>query len=120
MADIRIKRAYRAARVSDGRRILVDRVWPRGVARDRLRVAEWMQEIAPSAELRRWFGHEPARWAAFKAAYWEELDARPALVAHLCDCAAEGSVTLVYGARDERHNNAVALKDYLDRRLVKS
>ncbi|GHE06079.1 uroporphyrin-III C-methyltransferase [Defluviimonas sp. 20V17] len=120
MADIRIKRAYRAARVSDGRRILVDRVWPRSVARDRLQVAEWMQEIAPSAELRRWFGHKPERWAAFKAVYWDELDARSALVAHLYEYAAEGSVTLVYGARDEQHNNAVALKDYLDRRLVKS
>ncbi|MFC2967939.1 DUF488 domain-containing protein [Acidimangrovimonas pyrenivorans] len=116
MIDIRVKRAYRAARVSDGHRVLVDRVWPRGIARDRLRVAEWLQEIAPSAELRRWFGHDPDRWGAFRAAYWEELDDNPASVSRLRARAREGPVTLIYGAKDEMHNNAVALKDYLDRR----
>lgn len=118
MVDIRIKRAYRAARVSDGLRILVDRVWPRGLARDRLRLSEWMRDIAPSTDLRRWFGHQPERWTAFRTAYWEELDAKPATVAHLCERASEGPVTLVYGAKDERHNNAIALKEYLDRRIV--
>lgn len=117
MIDIRVKRAYRAARVSDGHRVLVDRVWPRGVARDRLRVAEWMPDIAPSVELRRWFRHDPARWAVFRAAYWEELNERQGLVSSLCARAQNGPVTLIHAAKDELHNNAVVLKDYLHRRL---
>jgi uncharacterized protein YeaO (DUF488 family) len=115
--DIRVKRAYRAARQSDGRRILVDGLWPRGVARDRLRIDRWARELAPSAGLRRWFGHDPARWGEFRRRYAAELDARPEPVAEICALAAEGPVTLVFGANDDAHNNALALKEYLDRRL---
>ncbi|MCB1372386.1 MAG: DUF488 family protein, partial [Rhodobacteraceae bacterium] len=80
MAEIRVKRAYRAARLSDGARILVDRLWPRGMSRDRLRLVDWMRDIAPSEELRHWFGHDPARWEAFCERYRQELDRMPEVV----------------------------------------
>ncbi|HMQ92374.1 MAG TPA: DUF488 domain-containing protein [Amaricoccus sp.] len=114
MAEIRVKRAYRAARVSDGARILVDRLWPRGMSRDRLRLADWMRDIAPSEELRHWFGHDPARWEAFCERYRRELDGMPDAVALLRARVSKGPVTLIYAAKDEAHNNAVALKTYLD------
>ncbi|WP_111735746.1 DUF488 domain-containing protein [Roseovarius amoyensis] len=117
MTDIRIKRAYRAARVSDGQRILVDRLWPRGMARHRLRIAAWEKDIAPSDDLRRWFNHDPGKWEEFRNAYIAELDQNPEAVDRLCDMARKDPVTLVYGAKDEAHNNAVVLKEYLERRL---
>lgn len=117
MTDIRIKRAYRAARVSDGQRILVDRLWPRGMARHRLRIAAWEKDIAPSDELRRWFNHDPGKWEEFRNAYRAELEQNPDAVVRLCELARAGPVTLVYGAKDEAHNNAVVLKEYLERRL---
>lgn len=115
--EIRVKRAYRAARQSDGRRLLVDRIWPRGMAKDRLRVAGWMREVAPSNELRRWFGHDPQKWDEFRRRYAEELDARPEALSAFVSELGEGPVTLVFAAKDEHHNNAVALKEYLERRL---
>jgi len=114
MAEIRVKRAYRAARHSDGARILVDRLWPRGMSRDRLRLVDWMRDIAPSEELRHWFGHDATRWEAFCERYRQELDRMPEVVASLRARVAEGPVTLVYAAKDEAHNNAVALKTYLE------
>lgn len=113
MAEIRVKRAYRAARQSDGARILVDRLWPRGMSKDRLRLADWMKEIAPSEDLRNWFGHDPERWKAFCERYAEELDANRQAVASLRARAVEAPVTLIYAAKDEAHNNAVALEHYL-------
>lgn len=113
----RIKRIYRAARVSDGRRILVDRLWPRGVAKDRARLFAWMREIAPSDELRRWFHDNPDRWTAFKTRYRKELAARDDLVGELAGYAQDGVVTLLYASRDETHNNAVVLRDHLRERL---
>lgn len=118
MSELRIKRAYRAARQSDGRRILVDRLWPRGMAKDRLRIAEWVKELAPSDELRAWFRHEPGKWDEFRTRYERELDRMPGEVEELRKQLRNGRVTLVYAAKDEEHNNAVALKAYLERQAA--
>ncbi len=115
--SIQVKRVYEAAAPEDGWRVLVDRLWPRGVAREALKADLWLKEIAPSDELRRWFGHDPERWEEFRKRYCRELDAKPELVAQLLDRAAAGPVTLVYSARDEAHNQAVALRDYLRAKL---
>lgn len=114
---IRIKRIYRAARLSDGKRILVDRLWPRGVAKERARLFDWCKEIAPSDGLRHWFHADPGRWEEFAARYRAELAEKDALVRELAGYAQEGAVTLLYGAKDEEHNNAVVLRDYLRQRL---
>ena len=113
---IGVRRAYDPPGPADGWRVLVDRVWPRGLARERLRLDDWMRELAPSGELRRWFGHDPARWDAFRMRYFVELDAWPEEVERLRERCRQGPVTLVFGARDQEHNNAVALRDYLIRR----
>jgi uncharacterized protein YeaO (DUF488 family) len=117
MTDIRIKRAYRAARVSDGERVLVDRFWPRGLAKDRVRLSVWMKDLSPSDALRRWFDHDPANWPEFQRRYGAELDARPDDIATLVALVNAGPVTLVYGAKDEEHNNAAALHTYLLNRI---
>jgi uncharacterized protein YeaO (DUF488 family) len=106
---IRLKRAYEPAVRADGYRILVDRLWPRGLSREKAAVDEWMKEIAPSAELRRWFGHDPERWREFRRLYERELRARDELVREIATLASRRRVTLVYGARDEAHNDAVVL-----------
>lgn len=116
MADIRVKRAYRAARVSDGARVLVDRLWPRGLAKDRVRLAGWRKDLAPSSELRKWFGHDPEKWEEFKVRYFKELDENPDAVDELVAGLGDGPTTLIFGAKDEDHNNAVALKLYLEER----
>jgi uncharacterized protein YeaO (DUF488 family) len=108
-----------AARVYDeprgpGRRYLVDGLWPRGLRKDDLEMDEWRKEAAPSQGLRRWFGHDPARWDEFRRRYFEELDARPDAWRPLLAAAKRGRVTLLFGARDLEHNNAVALKEYLE------
>ncbi|GHE03916.1 uroporphyrin-III C-methyltransferase [Defluviimonas sp. 20V17] len=118
MTDIRIKRAYRAARVSDGQRILVDRLWPRGLARDRARLSAWMKDLAPSDALRRWFNHDPAKWPEFQRRYGAELDLQPEALGALLARVEEGPVTLIYGARNEQFNNAKALQGYLLRRIA--
>ncbi|MGE5297235.1 MAG: DUF488 domain-containing protein [Solirubrobacterales bacterium] len=112
--SIRIKRAYDAPARNDGFRVLVDRMWPRGITKDKLKLDEWGKEIAPSASLRKWFGHDPAKWETFRDRYSRELDSRSEDVARLRQKAKEGDLTLVFGARDEEHNNAVALKEYLE------
>lgn len=111
---IRIKRAYEPPSSGDGSRILVDRVWPRGVTRERLLIAEWMKEIAPSTPLRQEFCHDPAKWDAFVENYFAELDGKPRLVNQLVEIASQGTLTLVYGAKDVTYNQAAALKQYLD------
>jgi uncharacterized protein YeaO (DUF488 family) len=113
---VRLKRAYDDPSREDGTRVLVDRLWPRGVSKASARIDRWMKDIGPSAELRKWFGHDPARWEPFKKRYFAELDGKPDLVAELRRLGRRGTLTLVYGAKDERHNNAVALKAYLSRR----
>ncbi len=110
---IGVKRVYASASAGDGKRVLVDRLWPRGLSRDRAAVDHWMKELAPSTELRRWFSHDPERWPAFRSRYAEELDRQPEAVGRLRDLCEAGPVTLVFAARDEHHNNAVALRDYL-------
>lgn len=110
---LRIKRVYEAPGKGDGFRVLVDRLWPRGVSKDQARVDLWLKEIAPSDALRKWFGHDPDKWDAFKRRYFKELDGKAEPVRTLRGQAAKGTVTLLYGAKEERFNNAVALKEYL-------
>lgn len=112
---IQLKRAYERPAKSDGYRVLVDRLWPRGVAKRAAHIDEWLKEVAPSDELRRWFKHEPSRFAEFRARYKRELHAEPAHTAltQLARRAAELTVTLVYSAHDEAHNNAVVLAEAL-------
>ena len=114
---IDVKRAYDPPAKGDGYRVLVDRVWPRGIARNDLRIDDWQKDLAPSANLRKWFGHDPGKWDAFKERYARELEARSGALEELVEKAQAGSVTLVYGAKDTEHNNAVALKENLERRL---
>jgi uncharacterized protein YeaO (DUF488 family) len=111
--NLRIKRAYEPAAPSDGARFLVDRLWPRGVKKDALALAGWLKDVAPSDALRRWFGHEPARWAAFRRRYLAELRARRAELQPLRDALQRGPVTLVYAAKDEQHNHARVLREFL-------
>ena len=113
MATIHLKRAYEEPAPSDGLRILVERLWPRGLSKERAAVDVWLKDIAPSAELRRWFGHDPARWQEFQKRYWAELEAKSDAVSELRQRLQEGPVTFVYAARDEAHNGALVLKDYL-------
>jgi uncharacterized protein YeaO (DUF488 family) len=113
---VRIKRAYDAAEPGDGYRILVDRLWPRGVSKEQARLDEWAKGLAPSPELRRWFGHEPARFAEFRRRYRDELAAREQELQALRRRARGGTVTLVYGARDTEHNGAVVLAELLKRK----
>lgn len=112
---LKLKRVYEKAEPGDGCRVLVDRIWPRGVARKDARIDLWLKDVAPSTDLRKWFGHRPERWQEFKRRYFEELDASPEAVAELERALGKGSVTLVYAARDERFNNAVAIREYLSR-----
>lgn len=112
LPSISIKRIYVEAARSDGTRVLVDRLWPRGLTKDGAKIDHWLKDVAPSAELRKWFGHDPARWSEFRSRYEAELGRNPAL-AELEALIAAGPVTLVYSAHDEAHNQAVVLADYL-------
>lgn len=109
---IHCKRAYEAASAEDGQRFLVDRLWPRGVSHEQLQ-ARWLKDVAPSTELRQWFDHRAEHWDTFRQRYQQELAAQPQVLAPLRDALEAGPVTLVYGARDTEHNQAVALRDYL-------
>ena len=106
-------RVYEAGETTSGRRYLVDRIWPRGVTKDELRLDGWLKDVAPSDELRRWFGHDPRRWEEFRRRYTAELEARPEAWQPLLEAAREGDVTLLYGARDTEHNQAVVLRGHL-------
>ncbi len=110
MNEIRLKRAYDPAEPGDGLRILVDRLWPRGLRREAAKVDEWIKDAAPSTELRRWFGHDPAKWPEFRKRYEAELAHNPALAALRALVRDNGRVTLLFGARDVEHNNAVVLR----------
>ncbi|HET7577125.1 MAG TPA: DUF488 domain-containing protein [Sphingomicrobium sp.] len=112
-ADVRLKRAYETPDCKDGRRILVDRLWPRGVTKADAAIDLWFKDLAPSTELRKWFGHDPARWDEFRRRYAMEIHDHPELFARLRELACEGPVTLVYSARDEVHNDAVVLRQAL-------
>jgi uncharacterized protein YeaO (DUF488 family) len=113
---IRTKRAYDAPARTDGYRVLVDRVWPRGISREALHLDAWAKDVAPSTGLRKWFGHDADKWREFKTRYFGELRANETAVAPLRDAARRRTVTLVYGAKETRFNNAVALKEFLERR----
>ena len=117
--SIRLRRAYDPPADDDGYRVLVDRLWPRGRARDALRLDQWIPDLGPSHELRRWFGHDPTRWPEFQTRYRVELaePQRSALLDALVGRARSGPVTLVYGARDEEHNQARVLAAEIERRL---
>ena len=110
---INIKRAYTPPAADDGRRFLVDRLWPRGVLHAALRLHAWLKDVAPSDPLRRWFGHDPARWDEFCHHYFAELDRKPEAWRPIVEAARHGNVTLLYSARDTDHNNALALLHYL-------
>lgn len=115
---IRIKRAYEPISPEDGTRILVDRIWPRGVTRERLQIHSWMKEIAPSAPLRKEFCHDPEKWNDFVSSYYVELDGKSDLVQQLLEISSRGTLTLVYGARDQIYNQAAALKQYLESKFT--
>ena len=106
---LKLKRAYEPATSADGRRILVDRLWPRGVSKRRAAIDEWMKELAPSTPLRQWFGHDPKKWPEFQRRYKRELHEHKILLRRIATLASRGRVTLVFGARDEAHNDAVVL-----------
>ena len=112
---IRLKRAYEPAKRGDGTRVLVDRLWPRGVSKESAKIERWLKEIAPSTALRKWFNHDPAKWGKFRERYFHELDRNAEVVNELRALARGRTVTLVYSAKDEEHNQAVALKEYLSR-----
>jgi len=112
---MRIKRTYDAPDKEDGYRILVDRLWPRGVAKEKAKVDLWLKEIAPSDELRKWFAHDPTKWEEFKKRYAKELETKQDLVKEIEQTTKKGTVTLLYSAKDSEHNNAVALKAYLEK-----
>jgi len=112
---MRIKRIYDAPDKKDGRRILVDRLWPRGVAKEKAKVDLWLKEIAPSDELRKWFAHDPTKWEEFKKRYAKELEAKQDLVKEVEQTTKKETVTLLYSAKDTEHNNAVALKAFLEK-----
>jgi uncharacterized protein YeaO (DUF488 family) len=111
---IKLKRVYEQPDAKDGERVLVDRLWPRGLTKERAHVDLWLKEIAPSGELRKWFGHDPAKWAEFKRRYREELKGNKEQVTRLKGEMEKGPVTLLYGAKDERHNEAVVLQELLE------
>ncbi len=111
---IQIKRVYDEAAASDGSRILVDRLWPRGLSKDKAKVDVWLKEIAPSDELRKWFGHEPEKWNEFRRRYFEELKDKKEAVGVIIEKSRGGTVTLLYGAKEEKYNNAVALKEFIE------
>jgi len=112
-SHLRLKRAYEPAAPDDGKRILVDRLWPRGLSKDKAALDDWIKDIAPSTELRKWFGHDPARWAEFQRRYRTELRQHGALLDQIRSLAKTQTVTLLYAARDEEHNDAVVLRDVL-------
>jgi uncharacterized protein YeaO (DUF488 family) len=118
--DVRLKRVYEPAASEDGYRVLIDRLWPRGVSRERAQLDEWERELPPSSELRQWFGHEPSRFEEFRRCYIEELRYERPRIARLRRRARDGTLTLVYSARDTEHNDAVVLAEVLRRGLPES
>lgn len=112
-ANVKLKRAYEPAAADDGTRVLIDRLWPRGVSKDDAALDLWLKDLAPSTELRKWFGHDPARWAEFQDRYADEVRQQPEAFKQLRDLAQNGRVTLVYSAHDEEHNDAVVLRSLL-------
>jgi uncharacterized protein YeaO (DUF488 family) len=110
---VQLKRVYESAAPEDGVRVLIDRLWPRGLTKEKAAIDHWMKDIAPSSELRKWFGHDPDRWVEFQSRYLAELRQHTALLDQIRDLAMKGTVTLLFGAHDEEHNDAVVLRELL-------
>jgi uncharacterized protein YeaO (DUF488 family) len=117
MGSIKLKRVYEAPSRQDGRRFLVERLWPRGVKKELLHLDLWLKDVAPSTALRKWFGHDPKKWREFQGRYRVELDQHPEACEPILQAARHGTVTLLYSSHDTEHNNAVALREYLEQRL---
>lgn len=111
--DVSIKRIYQASEMGDGFRVLVDRVWPRGMTKEKAAIDLWAKDVAPTAELRKWFGHEPAKWSGFQSKYRDELKANSSAVDALIKEAGSTHITLLYSAKDEQRNQAIVLRDFL-------
>ena len=111
---IQVKRAYDDPGENDGYRILVDRFWPRGISKEKAKIDYWAKQLAPSNELRRWYGHDPEKWSEFKSRYFAELDANSQSAKELLDYVNKGSVTFIYSSKEQHFNNAVALKSYVE------
>ncbi len=114
--DIKLKRAYERPAASDGTRILIDRLWPRGIKKEAAAIDRWLRDLAPSNELRKWFGHDPAKRVEFEKRYFQELEQHPDLVEELLQRAVRGRLTLLFASRELELNNAVALKHYLEKK----
>ena len=114
---IKIKRVYDRSSQDDGKRILIDRLWPRGLKKEDAQIDEWLKEIAPSNELRKWFNHDPNKWSEFKKKFFTELLGKRDMVEGIINTARKGTVTLLFGSKEERFNNAVALKEFIDSRM---
>lgn len=114
--NIIIKRVYDKLAKEDGKRILIDRLWPRGLTKEKAKIDLWLKDIAPSTELRKWFGHDPAKWTEFKERYVAEIKKNNQVRTQLEEQIKKGKVTLVYGAKDKVHNDAVVLKEYLEKK----
>ncbi|HJR60451.1 MAG TPA: DUF488 family protein [Vicinamibacterales bacterium] len=110
---LKLKRAYDPASATDGRRFLVERLWPRGLSKAKLHLDAWLKEVGPSTQLRKWFSHDPEKWRQFRTRYFRELDSQPESWQPIVSAARRGTVTLVYSSHDDEHNNAVALQEYL-------
>lgn len=114
---LKIKRVYEKAESNDGTRFLVERLWPRGMKKEELKMKAWLKDAAPSPDLRNWFGHDPLKWSEFQKCYQVELKAKPEAWTPILQAAKQGDVTLLYSARDTEHNNALALKKFLEKKL---
>lgn len=112
---IRLKRVYKAVSKQDGFRVLVERLWPRGITKERAAIDLWLKDVAPSPRLRTWFGHEPSKWSQFRERYWTELKKEKGSLSQLRQHTKKHTVTFVYAARDEQHNSAVVLKEFIER-----
>jgi uncharacterized protein YeaO (DUF488 family) len=117
---LKIKRVYEDARSSDGARFLVERLWPRGIKKEELRMKAWLKDVAPSPSLRKWYAHDTDKWEEFQRRYREELESNPEVWRLLLQAAEQGNVTLIYSARDEEHNSALVLKEFLEERIKTS
>jgi uncharacterized protein YeaO (DUF488 family) len=113
---LKIKRVYDPPSKDDGKRILIDRLWPRGLRKKDAQIDDWIKEISPSNELRKWYGHDPAKWGEFKKRYFSELHGQPERIEEIVNASRKGTVTLLFGSKEERINNAEALKEYIEAR----
>lgn len=114
--SIKLKRVYARPEQSDGTRVLVERLWPRGLSKEKAKIEIWLKDAAPSTELRKWFDHDPSKWDAFKERYFEELEHSPEAIDQLEQLISQGTVTFVFASKEERYNNSAALKEYLESR----